>query len=310
MSLYLLDTKVEGNPDWARDVTDTLYGGDRENRLRQELVLGVGGVRVLRELGLAADRLPPERGPLGVPPARAAARARRGGGRRHATRRSSGCARRRSSRRTRPCRPATRSSTRELVRAEPRPLVERCGFTWEEFAELGKVQPDDDAVRSDAVRAADVGVRERRLRAARRRCRARCGTSSGRTGRSTRCRSPRSRTACTRARGSPTSSRSCSGTLAPDFARALELDDDVLWAAHRAAKKRMLEFIARTRGAGEPRSRRADDRLRAPLRDVQARRPPLQPARAARAAARRSATGRSRSSSPARRTRRTRAART
>ena len=53
VSLYLLDTKIEGNPDWARDVTDTLYGGDRENRLRQELVLGIGGVRVLRRLGLA-----------------------------------------------------------------------------------------------------------------------------------------------------------------------------------------------------------------------------------------------------------------
>src|SRR5438874_5270946 len=49
-SLYLLDTHVEGNPDWA--VTDTLYGGDRANRLRQEVVLGVGGVRVLRQLGL------------------------------------------------------------------------------------------------------------------------------------------------------------------------------------------------------------------------------------------------------------------
>src|SRR6266480_3555866 len=50
-SLFLIDTQVEGNPDWA--ITDTLYGGDRANRLRQELLLGVGGVRVLRELGLA-----------------------------------------------------------------------------------------------------------------------------------------------------------------------------------------------------------------------------------------------------------------
>src|SRR5436305_349207 len=49
-SLYLIDTHVEGNPEWA--VTDTLYGGDRANRLRQEVVLGVGGVRVLRLLGL------------------------------------------------------------------------------------------------------------------------------------------------------------------------------------------------------------------------------------------------------------------
>src|SRR5438270_125618 len=49
-SLDLSDTHVEGNPEWA--VTDTLYGGNRENRLRQEVLLGVGGVRVLRRLGL------------------------------------------------------------------------------------------------------------------------------------------------------------------------------------------------------------------------------------------------------------------
>src|SRR3954470_8446086 len=49
--LYLLDTDVEGNPDWARTITDKLYGGDRLHRLRQELVLGLGGVRVLRALG-------------------------------------------------------------------------------------------------------------------------------------------------------------------------------------------------------------------------------------------------------------------
>src|SRR6185312_5486499 len=39
-------------PGWAREITDRLYGGDREHRLRQELVLGIGGVRVLRELGV------------------------------------------------------------------------------------------------------------------------------------------------------------------------------------------------------------------------------------------------------------------
>ena len=49
-SLFLIDTQVDGNPDWA--VTDTLYGGDRANRLRQEILLGVGGVRALRALGL------------------------------------------------------------------------------------------------------------------------------------------------------------------------------------------------------------------------------------------------------------------
>jgi starch phosphorylase len=51
--LYLLDTDVDGNSDRARGVTWTLYGGDREQRLRQELVLGIGGVRALRALGHA-----------------------------------------------------------------------------------------------------------------------------------------------------------------------------------------------------------------------------------------------------------------
>ena len=46
--LLLLDTDVEGNPDHYRDVTDRLYGGTTEHRLRQELLLGVGGVRALR----------------------------------------------------------------------------------------------------------------------------------------------------------------------------------------------------------------------------------------------------------------------
>ena len=50
--LYLLDTDVDGNPAWARTITDRLYGGDREHRLHQEVVLGVGGVRTLRGLGI------------------------------------------------------------------------------------------------------------------------------------------------------------------------------------------------------------------------------------------------------------------
>ena len=50
--LYLLDTDVEENTDTARAITSTLYGGDRELRLRQELVLGIGGVRALDLLGL------------------------------------------------------------------------------------------------------------------------------------------------------------------------------------------------------------------------------------------------------------------
>src|SRR5689334_18858407 len=50
--LYLLDTNVEANSPAARAVTDALYGGDREHRIRQEVVLGIGGVRALRALGV------------------------------------------------------------------------------------------------------------------------------------------------------------------------------------------------------------------------------------------------------------------
>ncbi len=46
--LLMLDTDVEGNPDHYVEITDRLYGGNSEHRLRQELLLGVGGVRALR----------------------------------------------------------------------------------------------------------------------------------------------------------------------------------------------------------------------------------------------------------------------
>ncbi|WP_181312809.1 alpha-glucan family phosphorylase [Nocardioides campestrisoli] len=46
--LLLLDSDIEENPEHYRDVTDRLYGGNSEHRLRQELLLGVGGVRALR----------------------------------------------------------------------------------------------------------------------------------------------------------------------------------------------------------------------------------------------------------------------
>jgi glycogen phosphorylase len=53
VSLYLMDTDVPENVPRDRDLSARLYGGDQEMRLRQEILLGVGGVRVLRALGLA-----------------------------------------------------------------------------------------------------------------------------------------------------------------------------------------------------------------------------------------------------------------
>ena len=51
-TLLLLDTDVEENTQKVRELTGTLYGGDKEMRIRQELICGVGGVRALRALGI------------------------------------------------------------------------------------------------------------------------------------------------------------------------------------------------------------------------------------------------------------------
>jgi len=50
--LYMLDTNDESNPPELRKITGQLYGGDREMRLRQEIVLGIGGIRALKAMGI------------------------------------------------------------------------------------------------------------------------------------------------------------------------------------------------------------------------------------------------------------------
>jgi starch phosphorylase len=51
VKLYLLDTDLEENAPWDRELSARLYGGDRETRVQQEIILGIGGVRALRALG-------------------------------------------------------------------------------------------------------------------------------------------------------------------------------------------------------------------------------------------------------------------
>jgi glycogen phosphorylase len=51
--LYLLDTDLEENAPWDRELSARLYGGDRETRVQQEIILGIGGVRALKTLGYA-----------------------------------------------------------------------------------------------------------------------------------------------------------------------------------------------------------------------------------------------------------------
>jgi glycogen phosphorylase len=51
VAVYLLDTNVPENAEWDRHLTDSLYGGDEHYRLAQEIVLGLGGLKLLQKLG-------------------------------------------------------------------------------------------------------------------------------------------------------------------------------------------------------------------------------------------------------------------
>ena len=55
ISLYLLDTDNEMNSEFDRPITHQLYGGDWENRLKQEILLGIGGILTLKKLGIKKD---------------------------------------------------------------------------------------------------------------------------------------------------------------------------------------------------------------------------------------------------------------
>ena len=52
---YLLDTDNELNSEFDRPITHHLYGGDWENRLKQEILLGIGGMMTLKALGITKD---------------------------------------------------------------------------------------------------------------------------------------------------------------------------------------------------------------------------------------------------------------
>ena len=55
VNLYLLDTDNEMNSEFDKRITHTLYGGDWENRLKQEILLGIGGMLLLKKLGIKKD---------------------------------------------------------------------------------------------------------------------------------------------------------------------------------------------------------------------------------------------------------------
>ncbi|WP_317321465.1 alpha-glucan family phosphorylase [Leyella lascolaii] len=55
IKLYLLDTDNELNSEFDKPITHSLYGGDNENRLKQEILLGIGGMLTLKKLGIKKD---------------------------------------------------------------------------------------------------------------------------------------------------------------------------------------------------------------------------------------------------------------
>ncbi|HHW81296.1 MAG TPA: glycosyltransferase family 1 protein, partial [Bacteroidales bacterium] len=55
IKLYLMDTDVESNSDEDRAITHKLYGGDWENRMKQEYLLGIGGMQLLERMGIEKD---------------------------------------------------------------------------------------------------------------------------------------------------------------------------------------------------------------------------------------------------------------
>jgi glycogen phosphorylase len=246
-SLFLLDTHVEGNPEWA--VTDTLYGGDRANRLRQEVVLGVGGVRVLRQLGLEPtvfhlneghsaflqlERMRELVEERGLSSAEALEQLRASTVFTTHT----------------PVPAGNEVFDPELVQRTLGGLVERCGLAWDDFVALGKVDSTETGfgLTPFALRTSEHanGVSE----------------LHGAVSREMWHRLWTDRridevpiTSITNGVHQRTwISGELEGLLGdtdPQFERARELSAGELWVAHRGAKERLLEFVARTRGARE-----------------------------------------------------------
>jgi glycogen phosphorylase len=246
-SLYLIDTQVEGNPDWA--VTDTLYGGDRSNRLRQELVLGVGGVRMLRRLGLEPtvfhlneghsaflqlERMRELVEEQGLSADEALERLRASTVFTTHT----------------PVPAGNEVFDPELVRRNVEGPVARCGLSWEEFAALGKVAPSETGfgLTPFALRTSQYANAVSELHGAVSRELWHGLWPDRRV----------DEVPITSVTNGVHQRTWISGELEgllgdtdPQFERARELPAEDLWAAHRSAKARLLEFVAATRGVRE-----------------------------------------------------------
>jgi len=249
VSLYLLDTKIEGNPQWARDVTDILYGGDRENRLRQELVLGVGGVRVLRRLGLDPAVFHMNEGHSAFLQLERMRELVEGQG----LSADEALERLRASTVFTTHTPVPAGNEvfdPELVRRNLGGVVERCGLAWEEFAALGKVDPAETGfgLTPFALRTSQYANAVSELH----------GAVSREIWHGLWPERRVDQVPITSVTNGVHQRTWISGELEgllgdtdPQFERARELAAKDLWAAHRSAKKRLLEYVVTTRHARE-----------------------------------------------------------
>ena len=246
-SLYLIDTYLEGNPDWA--VTDTLYGGDRANRLRQELVLGVGGVRVLRCLGLEPTVFHLNEGHsafLQLERMRELVEE-------HGLSADEALERLRVSTVFTTHTPVPAGNEvfdPELLRPAIEGLVERCGLAWDDFIALGKVEPSDAGfgLTPFALRTSEYANAVSELH----------GAVSREMWHGLWAERRVDQVPIISVTNGVHQRTWISGELEgllgdtdPHFERARELTAQELWTARRAGKERLLEFVASTRGARE-----------------------------------------------------------
>ena len=139
--LYLLDADFEANLEEDRQITYYLYGGDWENRLKQEILLGIGGIRALRKLGVRHDVYHCNEGHaafIGIERIREMINHRRlsfsggAGGRRvvalHDAHPRSG---------------RTRRLPEPMIRQYMSHYPDVLGITWEQYINLGKTNPND-----------------------------------------------------------------------------------------------------------------------------------------------------------------------
>ena len=249
--LILLDTDIEENPPALRHITNELYVADRDKRLQQELVLGIGGVRALKALGITPkvyhineghsaflviarlQELMREKG-LGFTEAKAMIRA--------STVFTTHT----------PVIAGNENFDTAMVRSTSSRSWRSLGLSFEDLAGHGFVEPDrtcsgcrpwrSDSPDTSTPCPSSTGT-----------CPARCGRACSRTGPTPRCPSTTSPTACT-IRGSAPTSRSCStGTSDPATSTApaskdlwdkiFDIPDEQIWQAHRKNKQSLITFI-------------------------------------------------------------------